>query len=63
MYFSQNGTYLPGFNDRTSLSFQPGRTYRLRLINTSALAMFWFWIEGHDMRVIEVDGVSLVTCR
>jgi iron transport multicopper oxidase len=32
----------------------PGKTYRLRVVNTSAFAMFFFWIDGHDMRVIEV---------
>jgi iron transport multicopper oxidase len=36
----------------------PGKTYRLRLINMSALAMYHFWIEGHDMRIIEADGVD-----
>ncbi|KAG8911893.1 ferroxidase fet3, partial [Tulasnella sp. 418] len=59
MYFSQNGKYLPGFNDNTGLTFQPGKTYRLRLIGTTALAMFWFWIDGHQMRVIEVDGTDV----
>lgn len=40
------------------LKFAPGKTYRIRLINMSALAMFHFSIEGHKMRVIEVDGVD-----
>lgn len=57
MYFSQNGQYLQGFNDNAALPFEPGKTYRLRVINMSALAMFWFWIDGHDLQVIEVDGV------
>ena len=38
---------------------QPGKTYRLRIVNTSAFAMFFFWIDGHDMRIIEVDGVRI----
>ncbi|KAF8521711.1 laccase [Hysterangium stoloniferum] len=71
IYFTQNGTYLPpiadatsdpahvGFNDNATLPFQPGRTYRLRVINTSAFAAFFFWIDGHDMRVIEVDGTDI----
>jgi len=25
----------------------------------SALAGFFFWIDGHEMRIIEADGVSL----
>lgn len=57
IYFSVNGANLPGFNENATLHFVPGKTYRLRVINTSALAMFHFWIDGHDMRVIEVDGV------
>jgi len=32
----------------------------LRIINTSALAAFFFWIDGHDMRIIEADGVSIL---
>lgn len=70
MYFGQNGSYfgpIPGtttsgsavgFNENTTLPFQPGKTYRLRIINTSAFAAFYFWIDGHDMRIIEADGVS-----
>lgn len=57
MYFYTNGGYLQGFNENATLAFEPGKTYRLRVINMSALAMFWFWVDGHDMRVIEVDGV------
>ena len=44
---SQNGT----------IKFEPGKTYRLRFINMAAFAMFQVWIEDHEMRVIEVDGV------
>lgn len=55
MYFAQNETYLDGFNDNAKLNFVPGRTYRLRVVNMAALAMFHFYIDGHDMRVIEVD--------
>lgn len=59
MYFAQNGAYLPGFNENSTLPFQPGKTYRIRVINTSALAMFWFWIDGHQLRIIEVDGTDV----
>lgn len=65
MYFAHTAArlgsfapYLPGFSENATLPFVPGRTYRLRLINMSALAMFHFWIEGHDMRIIEADGVD-----
>lgn len=63
IYFAQNDTYLPSnekvaFNDAATLPFLPGKTYRLRILNTSSFAMFFFWLQDHDMRVIEVDGVS-----
>ncbi|EJC98544.1 Fet3 protein [Fomitiporia mediterranea MF3/22] len=58
IYFAQNGTYMNGFNGNASLPFQPGKTYRLRIVNTSAFAMFFFWVEGHQMRIIEVDGTD-----
>ncbi len=51
-------TYLPGFNENATLPFTAGKTYRLRVINMSALAMFHFWIDGHQMRIIELDGVD-----
>lgn len=57
MYFSQNGKYLPGFNEETGVTLVPGKTYRLRIINTSAFGMFFFHIDGHQMRLIEADGV------
>src|SRR5579859_2505398 len=44
---SQNGT----------IKFEAGKTYRLRFVNMAAFAMFHVWIEGHDMRVVELDGV------
>ncbi|KIM31143.1 Ferroxidase [Serendipita vermifera MAFF 305830] len=59
IYFSHNGTYIPGYNADAKINFAPGKTYRLRIVNTSALAMFYFWIEGHDMRLIEADGTDL----
>ncbi|KAF5360236.1 hypothetical protein D9757_012888 [Collybiopsis confluens] len=72
IYFAQTGSYLGpisgtnpssvtsavGFNDNATLPFQPSKTYRLRIINTSAFGMFYFWIDGHDMRIIEVDGTD-----
>ncbi|KAN0085920.1 Ferroxidase [Tylopilus felleus] len=73
IYFAQNSSYLPpisgtspspvtsavGFNDNATLPFVPGRTYRLRIINTAAFAAFYFWIDGHDMRIIEADGTDV----
>ncbi|KAI0790435.1 Fet3 protein [Abortiporus biennis] len=73
IYFAQNASYLGpisgtsphpttaavGFNENATLPFQPGKTYRLRLINTSAFSMFFFWIDGHEMRIIEADGTDV----
>ncbi|KAG6829746.1 hypothetical protein H0H92_003622 [Tricholoma furcatifolium] len=69
IYFAQNASYLGpvsgttssavGFNENATLPFEPGKTYRLRIINTSAFAAFYFWIDGHDMSIIEVDGTDV----
>ena len=36
---------------------ESGKTYLVRLINIGAFAGQYFWIEGHNMSIIEVDGV------
>jgi len=71
IYFGQNASYfgpLPGtstsgstvgFNENTTLPFEPGKTYRLRIINVSAFSAFYFWIDGHEMNIIEVDGTDV----
>lgn len=63
MYFQHtpwNGParVLPGFNENATLRFEPGKTYRLRIANMASFAKFHFWIEGHQMKIIEVDGVD-----
>lgn len=77
IYFAKNGSYLGpkpgtspasvtsavGFNENATLPFVTGKTYRLRIINMSALSSFFFWIDGHNMRLIEVDGVSVPCLR
>ncbi|KAJ2336753.1 ferroxidase fet3 [Coemansia sp. RSA 2681] len=45
-----NGNYTQPMN------FQPGKTYRLRLVNMSGTMWFQFSLPGHVMRVIEIDG-------
>ncbi|KAF9172751.1 hypothetical protein BGX21_010796 [Mortierella sp. AD011] len=42
-----------------TFNFVPGKTYRLRIINMSALAMFWFHIDGHEFEIIEVEGTDV----
>ncbi|PHH66840.1 hypothetical protein CDD81_5972 [Ophiocordyceps australis] len=36
---------------------EPQRTYLFRVINIGAFAGQYLWIEGHKMRIVEVDGV------
>ncbi|KAM0231999.1 hypothetical protein ACHAP5_010868 [Fusarium lateritium] len=38
------------------VAVQPGKTYFLRLANIAAFAGQFFWIEGHNMTIVEVDG-------
>ncbi|KAK5124046.1 hypothetical protein LTR85_002243 [Meristemomyces frigidus] len=42
-----------------SQTFQTGKRYLFKLINTSAEAMFIFMIDGHDLLVIEADLVPI----
>lgn len=35
----------------------PDHTYLIRIVNVGAFAAHFLWIEGHEMRVVEVDGV------
>lgn len=44
---------------RLELSFQPGKTYLLRLINTAIQSTFKFSIDGHTMTVISTDFVPI----
>jgi iron transport multicopper oxidase len=40
-----------------TIAVEPGKTYFLRIINIAAFAAQYFWIEDHDFRIIEVDGI------
>lgn len=40
-----------------TISVEPGKTYLFRLINIGAFAGQYVWFEGHNMTIIEVDGV------
>ncbi|KAK2624309.1 hypothetical protein QTJ16_006259 [Diplocarpon rosae] len=46
-------------NDTTNLtvSVQPGKTYLFHVINMGAFAGQYLWFEGHNMTIVEVDGV------
>ncbi|KUJ12595.1 putative ferrooxidoreductase Fet3 [Mollisia scopiformis] len=47
------------FNDtmNTSIPVQPGKTYLVRLINTSAFVAQYFYIEDHTFDIVEIDGI------
>ncbi|KAJ1727898.1 ferroxidase fet3 [Coemansia biformis] len=45
--------------NRHRINFSPGKTYRIRLLNIGASFDFHFSIEGHHVRLIEVDGVMV----
>ena len=34
-----------------------GKTYFFRIVNIGAFAAQYLWFEGHDMQIVEVDGV------
>lgn len=46
-------------NDTQNLnvSVQAGKTYLFRMVNIGAFAGQYIWIEGHNMTIVEVDGV------
>ncbi|WOO80563.1 Iron multicopper oxidase fer1 [Vanrija pseudolonga] len=69
IYIAKDGKYLHtnqeissgvGNNDNATITFEPGKTYRIRVIAMTALTMFHFGIEDHDMQIIEIDGTEIV---
>jgi iron transport multicopper oxidase len=40
-----------------SVAVEPGKTYLFRVVNMAAFASQYFWLQGHTMRIVEVDGV------
>ncbi|KAJ2784986.1 ferroxidase fet3 [Coemansia javaensis] len=44
-------------NRTQTLRFEPGCTYRIRLVNMATTEWVRFAMPGHEMRVIEADGV------
>ncbi|KAF7556921.1 hypothetical protein G7Z17_g994 [Cylindrodendrum hubeiense] len=39
------------------LPVKPNTTYRFNVVNVGAFAGQYLWIEGHTMRIVEVDGI------
>ena len=42
------------------IQVEPGKTYRFRLIGATSLSYLQFSIEGHEMTIIEADGLTLL---
>ena len=40
-----------------TISVEPGKTYLFRTINMGAFAGQYVWFEGHNISIVEVDGV------
>ncbi|ORX38813.1 Cupredoxin [Kockovaella imperatae] len=68
IYVLHNDTYYPSpesisngsaTNNNAKIHFEPGQTYRIRIVNMGALAMFWVNFDQHDMFIIEADGVEM----
>lgn len=51
----------PLVNEKTSdiFSIQPSTTYRLRFISMTSISAFFVWIDNHEMKVVEIDGVEI----
>jgi iron transport multicopper oxidase len=47
------------FNDtlKTNLTVKPNTTYLIRLINIGAFVAQYFYIEGHNFTIVEIDGI------
>ena len=46
-------------NDTQNLTVavQPGKTYLFHVVNIGAFAGQYLWFEGHNMTIVEIDGV------
>lgn len=40
-----------------TVSVEPGKTYLFHLVNIGAFAGQYLWFEGHNMTIVEVDGI------
>lgn len=47
------------FNDTqgTSIPVKPNTTYMMRIINIGAFVAQYFYIDGHNFKIIEIDGI------
>ncbi|KAJ2831159.1 ferroxidase fet3, partial [Coemansia sp. 'formosensis'] len=47
-------------NDTAPITFVPGKKYRLRVINMASTEWFKFSLPGHQLQIIEADGIDAV---
>ncbi|RHZ77763.1 hypothetical protein Glove_173g15 [Diversispora epigaea] len=45
--------------DTATYNVQTGKKYRFRIINTSAYAFFFFSIDNHSLKIVEVEGTPV----
>ncbi|KAL5561283.1 hypothetical protein UlMin_031030 [Ulmus minor] len=55
-----DGILINGRSSGVTLTFEPGKTYRLRISNVGLQNSLNFRIQGHKMKLVEVEGVHTV---
>lgn len=54
-----NDTRCTGEEEYYEVQFKKGKTYRISLVNTATLLTYQFWIDGHNLTVIQNDFVPI----
>ncbi|WVR04856.1 hypothetical protein IAU60_001868 [Kwoniella sp. DSM 27419] len=66
-YVAKDGKYIHtqeelsqgvGVGDNATINFEAGKTYKIHIVNTGTLGMFWLKMDGHEMKIIEMDGIE-----
>ncbi|WVQ69566.1 uncharacterized protein L199_007786 [Kwoniella botswanensis] len=66
-YVAKNGSYIHsnedlmqgvGVSDNATIEFEAGKTYKIHIVNTGSLGMFWIRMDQHQMKIIEMDGIE-----
>ncbi|PON61525.1 Copper-resistance protein [Trema orientale] len=55
-----DGVLINGRGNGTSFTFEPGKTYRLRISNVGTQNSLNFRIQGHKMTLVEVEGTHTI---
>ncbi|KAK6344394.1 hypothetical protein TWF696_008030 [Orbilia brochopaga] len=42
-----------------TIKFEPGKRYKIRIVNMSTVFMYNFWLQGHDFTVVQADFVPI----